>query len=50
MKKKTTKLTARPTAPIPNTATVEPFFGFATLRVAPKPEHITKNINIYSSQ
>lgn len=32
------KLTARPTAPSPKTATVEPFFGFATFKVAPRPE------------
>lgn len=31
------ELTARPTAPNPKTATVEPFFGFATFRVAPRP-------------
>jgi hypothetical protein len=31
-------LTARPTAPRPKIATVEPFFGFATFRVAPSPE------------
>lgn len=31
------KLTARPTAPSPKIATEEPFFGFATFRVAPKP-------------
>lgn len=30
-------LTARPTAPRPNIATVEPFGGFATLIVAPRP-------------
>jgi hypothetical protein len=29
--------TARPTAPRPNTATVEPFGGFATLIDAPRP-------------
>jgi hypothetical protein len=31
-------LTARPTAPRPKIATVEPFFGFATFSVAPSPE------------
>jgi hypothetical protein len=31
-------LTARPTAPRPKIATVEPGFGFATLSVAPSPE------------
>ena len=29
--------TARPTAPNPKTATVEPFLGFATFRVEPNP-------------
>lgn len=37
-------LTARPTAPNPKTATDEPFFGFATFRVAPRPrQQILKN-------
>ena len=31
-------LTARPTAPSPKIATDDPFFGFATFTVAPKPE------------
>jgi hypothetical protein len=31
------KLTARPTAPSPKMATDEPFFGFATFKVAPRP-------------
>jgi hypothetical protein len=31
-------LTARPTAPRPKIATVEPFFGFATFSVAPSPK------------
>ena len=31
-------LTARPTAPRPKIATVEPFGGFATLIVAPRPK------------
>lgn len=30
-------LTARPTAPNPKTATVDPFVGFATFKVAPRP-------------
>lgn len=30
-------LTARPTAPNPKIATVEPFIGLATFRVAPSP-------------
>lgn len=37
-------LTARPTAPSPNTATDESFGGFATLRVAPRPDKIPKNL------
>lgn len=40
------KLTARPTAPSPNTATVEPFFGLATFRVAPKPEQYKEYTNV----
>lgn len=35
MKRK--ELTARPTAPNPKTATVEPFLGFATFSVEPNP-------------
>lgn len=31
------RLTARPTAPSPKIATVDPFFGFATFKVAPRP-------------
>ena len=31
------KHTARPTAPRPKIATVEPFFGFATFKAAPNP-------------
>ena len=37
------RLTARPTAPIPKIATVEPFFGFATFKVAPRPKEINLN-------
>jgi hypothetical protein len=40
-------LTARPTAPRPKIATVEPFGGFATLIVAPRPKQrndISQNI------
>lgn len=36
------KLTARPTAPSPNTATVEPLGGFATFKVAPRPTRQNK--------
>jgi hypothetical protein len=40
------KLTARPTAPNPKTATDWPFLGFATFKVAPRPfKHKTKYIN-----
>nr|GMD88676.1 Uncharacterised protein [Ipomoea batatas]GME04728.1 Uncharacterised protein [Ipomoea batatas] len=34
------RLTARPTAPNPKTATVEPGFGLATFNVAPRPVEI----------
>jgi len=40
-------LTARPTSPRPKIATVEPFGGFATLIVAPRPKQrndISENI------
>jgi hypothetical protein len=38
----TNTLTESPTAPKPKIATVEPFFGFATLTVAPKPKQMEK--------
>ena len=37
------KLTARPTAPNPKTATVWPFWGFATFKVAPMPTSTKTN-------
>jgi hypothetical protein len=40
------KLTARPTAPSPKMATDEPFFGFATFKVAPRPTG-KKKTNLY---
>lgn len=36
-KKERKKYTDKPTAPKPKIATVEPFGGFATFTVAPKP-------------
>lgn len=48
------KLTARPTAPSPKTATVEPFFGFATFKVAPRPErqnqiHLRRGLDVFET-
>ena len=41
-------LTASPTAPNPKTATVEPFGGFATLRVAPSPKEENQRFELES--
>lgn len=48
------KLTARPTAPSPKTATVEPFLGFATFKVAPRPErqnqiHLRRGLDVFET-
>ena len=34
------RFTASPTAPSPKTATVDPFLGFATFKVAPRPTEL----------